>query len=239
MDGFTYHDIFQTKGIEYLVIIAFLLILIPFWVIINRKEMIIRKIKETLGILTSDILKIPKGVFFSNHHTWAHLEKSGIAEVGLDDWLLHLAGEVEFSQIKEKGSEIRKGEILTQIVSKGRSLNIISPLSGLVIDTNPMLRENASIIGQDPYKKGWVYKIEPSSWKSETSSFYVGEEAKQWLKLELERFKDFISISLAKNHPESSLIIMQEGGELRDNPLFDLPKDVWQDFQKIFLENEI
>lgn len=239
MDGFTYHDIFQTKGIEYLVIIAFLLILIPFWIIINRKDIIIRKIQETWGILTSDILKIPKGVFFSNHHTWAHLEKSGIAEVGMDDWLLHLAGEVEFVQIKEKGAEIKKGEILTQIVSEGRSLNIISPISGKVLEANPMLSDNASIIGEDPYKRGWVYKIEPSNWKAETSSFYVGEEAKQWLKLELDRFKDFISISLAKNHPESSLIIMQEGGELRDHPLHDLPKDVWQDFQKIFLDSEV
>ena len=135
--------------------------------------------------------------------------------------------------------EIKKGEILTQIVSEGRSLNIISPISGKVLEANPMLSDNASIIREDPYTRGWVYKIEASNWKADTTSFYVGEEAKQWLKLELDRFKDFISISLAKNHPESSLVIMQEGGELRDHPLHDLPKDVWQDFQKIFLDSEV
>ena len=37
MDGFTYHDIFETKGLEYLAIIAFFLLLIPFWIILNRK----------------------------------------------------------------------------------------------------------------------------------------------------------------------------------------------------------
>lgn len=37
MDGFTYTNIFETKGIEYLMIIVFMLILIPFWITLNRK----------------------------------------------------------------------------------------------------------------------------------------------------------------------------------------------------------
>ena len=38
MDGFTYYNIFDTKGIEYLFIIAFLILLIPFWIIINKDK---------------------------------------------------------------------------------------------------------------------------------------------------------------------------------------------------------
>ena len=37
MDGFSYINIFDTKGIEYLVIIAFLVMIIPFWIIINKE----------------------------------------------------------------------------------------------------------------------------------------------------------------------------------------------------------
>ena len=37
MDGFSYHDIFATKGLEYLVIIAFLALLIPFWIVLNKQ----------------------------------------------------------------------------------------------------------------------------------------------------------------------------------------------------------
>ena len=33
MDGFSYTDIFDTKGIEYLIIIAFLLLIIPVWIL--------------------------------------------------------------------------------------------------------------------------------------------------------------------------------------------------------------
>ena len=37
MDGFSYYNIFDTKGIEYLVVIAFLLLLIPFWLALNKQ----------------------------------------------------------------------------------------------------------------------------------------------------------------------------------------------------------
>lgn len=36
MEGFTYLDIFATKGIEYLVVIVFLLFIVPFWMFLNR-----------------------------------------------------------------------------------------------------------------------------------------------------------------------------------------------------------
>ena len=36
MDGFSYTNIFDTKGIEYFIIIAFLILIIPVWIIYNR-----------------------------------------------------------------------------------------------------------------------------------------------------------------------------------------------------------
>jgi glycine cleavage system H protein len=92
MNGFSYNNIFETKGIEYLIIIAFLVIIIPFWVIINRKSGSTKHIKKALGILSDNILRIPQGLFYSKNHTWAHLERSGNAKVGLDDFLIHITG---------------------------------------------------------------------------------------------------------------------------------------------------
>jgi hypothetical protein len=37
MEGFTYTNIFETKGIEYLVIISFFAVLVPLWMFFNRK----------------------------------------------------------------------------------------------------------------------------------------------------------------------------------------------------------
>jgi glycine cleavage system H protein len=235
MDGFSYNNIFETKGIEYLIIIAFLVMIIPFWIIINRQNGIKRQIRNAIGNLSAGILRIPLGLFYSKNHTWTHLEKSGIANVGLDDFLLHITGEVKFSNLKNPGNFINKGELLADIDQNGKLLQIYSPISGRIMNTNTMLYESPGVVNEDPYGKGWIYQIKPSEWIAETDSYYLAEEAIAWSKKELERFKDFMAVSMKKYSPETSMVILQDGGELRDQPLSELPNEVWQDFQKSFL----
>jgi len=237
MEGFTFTDIFQTKGIEYLVIIAFLMLLVPFWIIISRRKEIAGSIKKTLGILTTNILRVPKGIYYSKNHTWAFMEKSGTAQVGIDDLLLHLTGNVRFEDLLNPGDLILKGDLLAQIDHEGKLLNVYSPISGIIVNTNSLPIEDPSVISEDPYSRGWIYKIEPSNWTEETTTYYRGNEASNWIKKELERFKDFIAVSLSKHSPETSMVMLQDGGELRDNSLSGLPDGVWKDFQREFLDN--
>jgi glycine cleavage system H protein len=235
MDGFSYNNIFETKGIEYLIVITFLLLIIPFWIAINRKSGISAQIKKAIGVLSESALRIPQGLFYSKNHTWTHLDKAGIAEVGIDDFLMHITGEVKFSNIKKPGNLIYKGELLADIDRNGKFLQIISPISGKILNTNALLYKNPGAINEDPYGKGWIYRIQPSEWIAETGTYYLADEAIAWSKRELERVKDFMAESMRKYSPETSMAMLQDGGELRDNPLSELPNEVWQDFQKSFL----
>ena len=235
MDGFSYNNIFETKGIEYLIIIAFLVMIIPFWIIINRRNAMQGQIRKAIGILSAGILRIPQGLFYNRNHTWTHLEKSGTAKVGLDDFLQHITGEVKFSNLKKPGNFINKGELLADIDQNGKLLQIYSPISGRIMNTNLLLYERPGLLNEDPYEKGWIYMIKPSEWIADTDSYYLADEAIAWSKKELERFKDFMAASMKKYSHETSMLILQDGGELRDGPLSELPDEVWQDFQKSFL----
>ncbi|MBC8320362.1 MAG: hypothetical protein H8E34_06555 [Bacteroidetes bacterium] len=237
MEGFSRVDIFDTKGIEYLFVIGYLLILIIFWKIANNQVLIRQQIQKVLGSLSSNILKIPQGLFYNKNHTWAHLEVSGAAKVGLDDFLQHLAGKVEFTNLKNPGEIINKGDLLTEIDKDGKHLRVFSPISGKILSTNSILYENPEILNEDPYQKGWVYKIKPTNWVAETNSYYFAEEATSWATKELERFKDFLmGASMKKYSSEPSMVLLQDGGELRDNILSELPNEVWKDFQIEFLD---
>jgi glycine cleavage system H protein len=238
MDGFTYQNIFETKGIEYLAIVAFFAILIPFWMLLNKQVRISKEIQKKLGALTVNALRIPQGVFFSKNHTWTHLDKGGIARVGMDDLLLHLTGEIKVKRLKNPGEQIEKGEFLADIEHKGKSLKITSPISGEIIDNNHRLLEDSRHLNEDPYLKGWLYKIKPSRWIAETNTFYLAEEATNWSEKEIERFKDFLASSVEKYAPDPSNLVLQDGGELIDHPLSELPTEVWQDFQRSFLGNK-
>ena len=123
--------------------------------------------------------------------------------MGLDDFLLHITGEVRFNNLKNPGDFMSKGDLMAEVVQNGKILKIYSPLSGKIVDTNLSLRDNPGIVNEDPYGEGWIYKIKPDRWIEETSSYYLAEEAVAWSKRELERFKDFMAESMKKYSPET------------------------------------
>ena len=236
MEEFSYHNIFATKGVEYIAIIAFLSLLIPFWILLNKQSKL-KNLKKSIGILSANVLSVPQGLFFSKNHTWTHLEKSGKAKVGIDDLLLHITGAVKLSSLKNPGDMIRKGEMLAEIDQNGKSLTLLSPISGEIISTNERINDNPGLVKDDPYGLGWIYKVKPVRWKAETISYLLAEDATQWSISEVERFKDFLAESARKYSPEPSLLILQDGGELRDNALSGLSGEIWKDFQESFLGN--
>jgi glycine cleavage system H protein len=237
MESFTKVDIFDTKGIEYLFVIGYLLFLIIFWNVATHHEKIVKKIKSMVNTISAGILRIPQGLYYNRSHTWAHLGETGIAKVGLDDFLQHITGEVTFTQLKKPGESIKKGDLMTQIDKAGRHLNVFSPISGQILKTNDALNKDPEMLNEDPLEKGWIYKIKPDDWVKETRSCYFADDATTWLTKELERFKDFLTGGpMRKYSSEPAMVMLQDGGEIRDNVLSDLPDEVWNDFQKEFLD---
>lgn len=237
MEQFTRVDIFDTKGMEYLMVIGYLLVLILFWQIARNPQRIVRKIREAVSTLSEKILRIPLGIFFNRNHTWTHLNETGEARVGLDDFLQHVTGQVRVSQLKVPGDMIQKGGLLTEIEQDGKHLKIYSPISGEILQTNSILAEDPGLLNQDPYDKGWIYKVKPADWKRETSSCMLAEEAVRWSEKEFVRFKDFLTGGPMKTcSSEPSMVLLQDGGEIRENILSDLPGEVWESFQEEFLD---
>lgn len=144
MEGFTYYNIFDTKGIEYLVIIAFLLLLIPFWLALNKKSKVKEQFSQAVDALSASILSIPQGIFHSKNHTWAFLEKSGTALVGVDDFLLNITGELRIRLLKKPGERVRKGELMAELDQNDKLLKVFSPISVLIVNTNPGLEANTA-----------------------------------------------------------------------------------------------
>lgn len=235
MDGFNYNNIFESKGIEYIAIIVFLILLIPFSILLNKQKRIARQIKKGLRYLSANILKIPQGIYYCKNHTWAYLEKGGAARVGMDDLLLHIVGEVQFKNLKNQGDSISKGELMAQLDQGGKMLNIYAPVSGMIQSKNNAIEKEPWILNEDPYGEGWIYKIKPSNWINDTNSYYLAEEATTWSQKELNRFKDFVAQSLKNYSPEPATLILQDGGEISDNALSEMPAEAWKDFQQDFL----
>lgn len=237
MEGFSIVDIYETKGAEYLFVIGYLVILIIFWRLMRNPGQLLRQIKDAVSTLSVKILNIPQGIYFNKNHTWTHLGESGAAKVGVDDFLQHVIGDLQLTALKDPGDSIKKGELLAEIGQDGKLLKVFSPISGVVLETNAMLAEDPGVVNADPYDKGWLYQIKPSSWRKDTSSCLLAEKAIEWSDKELSRFKDFLSMgAMRKYSSEPSMVMLQDGGEIRDHVMSELPEEVWNDFQEEFLD---
>ena len=234
----SYFDMFSTKGVEYLIVIAFLVVLFPFWRLITTPSKSLRdfSLSQVPFVLNKIISRIPRGFHLDPTHSWAFLESSGLARVGIDDFLLHVTGPSTAKIIHKPGDSVKKGDVMSILEQKGKTLNVYSPISGRIKKRNRKLVINSKKLNDSPYDKGWLYTIEPDNWVRDSKRLILVAKAEEWLKNEFDRLKDFFVFSTRKYSLNPELVVLQEGGEIKDRVLQDLPKDIWQEFQIEFLD---
>ncbi len=110
-------------------------------------------------------------------------------------------------------------------------MKIFAPISGEITRTDEQLEDDPGLMKADLYQQGWMCVIKPSNWKVDTDTHYLGEDASAWAARELDRFKDFLSVSVMKHLANPNQVALQDGGELVEQPLVELPEEVWDNFQ--------
>lgn len=185
---------------------------------------------------TPKSLTIPRGVYFDKTHTWVFMERDGNVRVGIDDFLPRVTGSVTKVILKEPGEKVRKGEKIFSLMHEGKQISVGSPVSGIIRELNPELDSDTGIINRSPFGEGWVYVIEPENWLRETEFLFMAEKYSSWIGNEFSRLKDFLASSFKSEKIDQSGLVLQDGGELRENVLADLEPEIWEDFQTAFIE---
>jgi len=175
-------------------------------------------------------------LYFDKTHTWAFMDQEGIVTAGIDDFLQHVTGKITRLKLKSAGKKIKKGEHFLSIVQNGKQLDLYSPVSGTIVETNSSLENDASVINSSPYKKGWIYKMEPSNWTRENPLLFMAEKQQQFIQTEFTRLRDFLTNNVQSDMDSYSQVVLQDGGEIRDGVLSSMGPEVWEDFQTSFIE---
>jgi len=191
------------------------------------------------SVFNEDSVKAPGGLYYDKTHTWAFMEKEGKVKVGIDDFLQHITGKLTKVKMKVPGSKVKKGEPILSLVQNGKQLDIYSPVSGHITEANRKLVDNSSAINSSPYDEGWVYAIKPDNWLKEVIKYLMGESYREWLTTEFSRLKDFIARTVKPDDLSYSKVIMQDGGEIMDNLLENFGPDVWEEFQRRFIDPSV
>ncbi len=94
-------------------------------------------------------------------HEWAKLE-GDVAVVGISDYAQHALSDVVYVELPEVGREVQKGEAVAVVESVKAAEDVYAPMSGEIVEVNEELPDNPEWVNEDPYGKGWFFKIKVS-----------------------------------------------------------------------------
>jgi glycine cleavage system H protein len=103
----------------------------------------------------------PEDLLYHPEHDWARIS-DGEATFGITWYAQDSLGEVVFFDPPAVGTTIGKDSPYTEVESVKAVSDVISPLSGEIIEVNEMLAEKPETINDDPYGEGWLIKVRMS-----------------------------------------------------------------------------
>jgi len=103
-------------------------------------------------------MNIPNELQYTKSHEWLLVE-DGVATVGLTDFAQDALGDIVFVNLPQPGDEVNAGEAFGDVESVKAVSDVISPVSGVVLEVNEELVDNPALVNEDPYG-AWLIKVE-------------------------------------------------------------------------------
>jgi glycine cleavage system H protein len=103
-------------------------------------------------------MNIPAELRYNSSHEWIRLE-GDIATVGITDHAQAELTDVVFVEPPAVGRTVDVGDPTAVVESVKAASDIYAPCSGEIVETNPAVEGDPSLINTDPYGQGWIFKL--------------------------------------------------------------------------------
>ena len=103
---------------------------------------------------------------YTDQGVWAKAEGTRV-RIGVSDFLQQRSGDVAFAEVRATGTAVGFGDEVAVIETIKVNISLVSPLAGVVADTNPAMSTAPEAINQDPYGAGWLADLEATDWEAD------------------------------------------------------------------------
>lgn len=103
---------------------------------------------------------ILEGLYYAESHEYVKVEGE-YGYVGITDYAQHELGSVVYVDMPDEGDEVTAGEDFGAVESVKAASDLISPVSGEVVEVNEALAESPELVNSDPYAN-WIIKVKLS-----------------------------------------------------------------------------
>ena len=104
--------------------------------------------------------KVIEGLYYSESHEYVRVEGE-YGYVGISDYAQHALGNIVYVDMPEVDDEVVAGEDFGAVESVKAASDLISPVSGTVVEVNEALEDEPELVNKDAFEN-WIIKVELS-----------------------------------------------------------------------------
>lgn len=108
--------------------------------------------------------KVLEGLYYSESHEYVRVE-GDFGFIGITDYAQNALGNVVYVDMPEVDDEVSAGEEFGAVESVKAASDLMSPVTGVVVEVNEALDDQPELVNQDAYEN-WIIKVQISD-KSE------------------------------------------------------------------------
>lgn len=101
--------------------------------------------------------KTIEGLFYSESHEWVKVDGE-TAIIGISDHAQHAMGNIVYVDMPEEEDEVTANEDFGAVESVKAASDLISPVSGVVVEVNEALADAPELLNKDAYEN-WIIKV--------------------------------------------------------------------------------
>lgn len=103
---------------------------------------------------------IPPKLNYTKTHEWVRKDEEYLT-VGITDHAQTMLGDLVYVELPEPESTLEEGQECCVVESVKAAADVYCPVPGEIIEINEDVIENPQLINQDPYGKGWLFRVKP------------------------------------------------------------------------------
>lgn len=103
---------------------------------------------------------IPQKLQYTKTHEWIKKEEDFLT-IGITDHAQTMLGDLVYVELPEVEMNFDGGQECAVVESVKAAADIYCPVPGEVVEVNEAVIENPNLVNEDPYGKGWLFKVRP------------------------------------------------------------------------------
>jgi glycine cleavage system H protein len=105
------------------------------------------------------LYSFPDELYYTSNHHWI-LVDDNLLTIGITAPVAATLGEILYLDLLEQGDRVNKDQTFGTAESIREVFDLISPISGLIVEVNAAVLDEPFLINDDPFGDGWILRVE-------------------------------------------------------------------------------